>query len=133
MLDMQKRSEMSWIEVQFLSTAKDILLASRNTLKWTYCFAYYLTRCNTTLLFEDNQRDLEMAVEQLSELLERQFEPDKLAALKQAVIDKSVYVAGRREVLLEATAADLLEGKMIWSIEDSTTATLALAVPTKKK
>ncbi|KAJ3342696.1 hypothetical protein HDU83_005981 [Entophlyctis luteolus] len=132
MLDMQKNSEMSWIEVQFLSTAKSILLASRNTLKWTYCFAFYLTRSNSALLFEDNQRDLEMAVEQLSELLERQFEPDKLASLKQAILDKSVYVAQRREVLLAATASDLLDARLVWSIENSSN-TLSLAVPPGNK
>ncbi|KLU91835.1 hypothetical protein MAPG_10784 [Magnaporthiopsis poae ATCC 64411] len=32
------------------------------TLKWTYAFAYYLTRNNLTEIFEDNQKDLEMAV-----------------------------------------------------------------------
>ncbi|KAJ3034158.1 hypothetical protein HDU99_010739, partial [Rhizoclosmatium hyalinum] len=88
MLEMQKTTEMSWIEVQFLSTAKEILLASRNTLKWTYCFAYYLTRDNTTELFENNQRDLEMAVEQLSELLEGQFEVEKMGEVKQKILDK---------------------------------------------
>ncbi|KAJ3390790.1 hypothetical protein HDU84_007036 [Entophlyctis sp. JEL0112] len=132
MLEMQKNSEMSWIEVQFLSTAKTILLASRNTLKWTYCFAFYLTRNNSALLFEDNQRDLEMAVEQLSELLERQFEPVKLASLKQAILDKSVYVAQRREVLLAATATDLLDARLVWSIENSSD-TLSLAVQPGKK
>ncbi|KAI9326874.1 hypothetical protein BDR26DRAFT_809226 [Obelidium mucronatum] len=132
MLEMQKNSALSWIEVQFLATAKSILLQSRNTLKWTYCFAYYLTRNNSTFLFEDNQRDLEMAVEQLSEMLESNFEPDKILELKQAVLDKSVYVAGRREVLLNATAADLLEGKFVWSAENSAE-TLSLAVPPAKK
>ncbi|KAJ3072580.1 hypothetical protein HDU98_003354 [Podochytrium sp. JEL0797] len=132
MLELQKTSSLSWIEVQFLATAQHTLLAARNTLKWTYCFAYYLTRGNPTLLFEDNQRDLEMAVEQLSELLERNFEPTKMVELKQQVLDKSVYVAGRREVLLEATAVDLREGRFEWSVE-SALDTMALAVPAKKK
>ncbi|ORY40976.1 hypothetical protein BCR33DRAFT_719081 [Rhizoclosmatium globosum] len=131
MLEMQKTTEMSWIEVQFLSTAKEILLASRNTLKWTYCFAYYLTRDNTTELFENNQRDLEMAVEQLSELLEGQFEVEKMGEVKQKILDKSVYVSGRREVLLTATAADLADGRFTWSLESSQT--LALLAPAGKK
>ncbi|KAJ3240213.1 hypothetical protein HDU81_004350 [Chytriomyces hyalinus] len=118
MQEMQKTSDMSWIQVQFMKSAKETLLEARNTLKWTYSFAYYLTRSNTTLLFEDNQRDLEMAVEQLSGLLESQFEPAKLSELKQQVIDKSVYVAGRRDVLLSATSKDLADGKMTWNVDD---------------
>ncbi|KAJ3330632.1 hypothetical protein HDU76_005216 [Blyttiomyces sp. JEL0837] len=117
MEEMQKSSELSWIEVQFLRNAVETLLLSRMTLKWTYSFAYYLTRCNATDLFEDNQRDLEMAVEQLSELLEKPIEPDKITELKQQVLDKAVYVKSRREVLLTATAKDLLEGKLSFSVD----------------
>ncbi|KAI8843664.1 hypothetical protein BC829DRAFT_446168 [Chytridium lagenaria] len=109
MEEMQKNSELSWIEVQFLKKAVETLVQSRMTLKWTYCFAYYLTRGNATDIFEDNQRDLEMAVEQLSEMLEKPIEPEKIAELRQQVLDKSVYVASRREVLLAATAKDLAE------------------------
>ncbi|KAI8907087.1 hypothetical protein DFJ77DRAFT_484361 [Powellomyces hirtus] len=68
---LQSTSTLSWIEVQFLRKACDVLLESRMTLKWTYSFAYFLSRDNMTALFEDNQRDLEMAVENLNELLER--------------------------------------------------------------
>ncbi|KAI8819881.1 ariadne-1 [Fimicolochytrium jonesii] len=71
MADMQSASSLSWIEVQFLRKALDELLESRMVLKWTYCFAYYLARDNMTALFEDNQRDLEVAVENLNELLEK--------------------------------------------------------------
>jgi ariadne-1 len=102
MEEMQKSSELSWIEVQFLKKAVSVLLESRMTLKWTYCFAYYLSKSNATDLFEDNQRDLEMVVEQLSELLEKPIDPNKIGELKQQVLDKSVYVASRREVLLSA-------------------------------
>jgi ariadne-1 len=59
---------MSWIEVQFLETASKALQQCRQTLKWTYAFAYYLARNNQTEIFEDNQKDLEMAVENLSEV-----------------------------------------------------------------
>lgn len=71
MEEMQKKSDFSWIEVQFMKKALDIVLECRNTLKWTYSFAYYLERNNPTELFEDNQRDLEMAVENLNELIEK--------------------------------------------------------------
>lgn len=48
-----------------------------------------------------------MAVEQLSELLEEEIKPNKIAELKQRVVDKSIYVKHRREILLEDTAQGL--------------------------
>jgi ariadne-1 len=65
---LQSSSNMSWIEVQFLETASKALQQCRQTLKWTYAFAYYLARNNQSEIFEDNQKDLEMAVENLSEV-----------------------------------------------------------------
>jgi len=65
---LQSSSNMSWIEVQFLESASRALQQCRGTLKWTYAFAYYLARNNQTEIFEDNQKDLEMAVENLSEV-----------------------------------------------------------------
>ncbi|KAJ3299914.1 hypothetical protein HK104_006065 [Borealophlyctis nickersoniae] len=111
MEEMQQSSELSWIEVQFLRKAVEVLLQSRQTLKWTYCLAYYLARDNMTALFEDNQRDLEMAVEQLSELLEKPIEAGAIGELKQQVLDKTVYVSQRREVLLVDTAKGFTEGR----------------------
>ncbi|RUP50342.1 hypothetical protein BC936DRAFT_139583 [Jimgerdemannia flammicorona] len=113
MEDMQATSELSWIEVQFLRKAVDTLCQCRMTLKWTYAFAFYLQKNNMTEIFEDNQKDLEMATEQLSELLEKPIEREKVAELRQNVLDKTVYVASRREILLEDTAKGLLEGR--WS------------------
>ncbi|ORZ02979.1 hypothetical protein BCR43DRAFT_429492 [Syncephalastrum racemosum] len=113
MEEMQQTSDLSWIEVQFLKKAVDVTVQCRMTLKWTYAFAFYLQRANETEIFEDNQRDLEMATEQLSELLEKPLEREKIAQLRQAVLDKSVYVKQRREILLEDTAKGLLDGR--WS------------------
>jgi len=113
---MQKSSELSWIEVQFLKEAVETVVQCRNTLKWTYSFAFYLQKDNQTTLFEDNQRDLEMAVEQLSELLEEEIKPNKIAELKQRVVDKSIYVKHRREILLEDTAQGLKESR--WTFID---------------
>lgn len=62
----------------------------RMTLKWTYAMAYYLAKSNQKDLFEDNQRDLERAVEDLSELLESPIEPENIPALRQKVTDKTV-------------------------------------------
>ena len=43
---------MSWIEVQFLNKAVDALCLCRQTLMYTYVFAYYLARNNQSEIFE---------------------------------------------------------------------------------
>ena len=45
---------------------------------------------NETALFEDNQADLEQAVESLSEMLEKPIDREGIPALRQAVTDKTV-------------------------------------------
>jgi len=49
-----------------------------------------LKRNNVTELFEDNQRDLERAVENLSFLLEQPIENQSLAKLRQDITNESV-------------------------------------------
>ncbi|KAI8607651.1 hypothetical protein BC830DRAFT_1072774, partial [Chytriomyces sp. MP71] len=123
MLAMQDCADMSWIEAQFLARAKGTLLAARNTLKWTYCLAFYLDKgSNRALLFEDNQADLEGAVEALSGLLESEGfdDPQKVPELRKNILDKAVYVGKRRDVLLEAAGRDLVEGKFTWQFDEST-------------
>ncbi len=56
---------------------------------YTYAFAYYLLKNNHTLIFEDNQRDLEMATETLSEYLERDITSDTISDMKIFVQDKT--------------------------------------------
>lgn len=116
MEEMQNNTEFSWIEVQFLKKAVSVLLESRVSIQWTYCFAYYLVRNNATEMFEDNQRDLEMAVEMLSGLLETPIDPSTSAQLKQQILDKTAYVNSRREVLLSDSCAGLVEGRWLFNI-----------------
>lgn len=110
MMNLQSASGMSWIEVQFLDTASQALQQCRQTLKWTYAFAYYLQRNNLTEIFEDNQKDLEMAVESLSEMFEKPT--TELAALKVDMMDKTSYCNKRRIILLDDTAQNLKTGKL---------------------
>ncbi|KAI1612501.1 ubiquitin-conjugating enzyme E2 [Exophiala viscosa] len=105
MQSLQTQSNMSWIEVQFLDTASKALQACRQTLKWTYAFAFYLARNNMTEIFEDNQRDLEMAVENLSQMFEKPV--NELGSLKVEILDKTTYCNRRREILLSDTAENL--------------------------
>ncbi|KAI9348598.1 hypothetical protein BDR26DRAFT_799199 [Obelidium mucronatum] len=110
---LQDNASCSWIDVQFLAVARETLVTSRQTLKWTYCFAYFLENNNAKSLFEDNQRYLELAVESLSQLLQHEFERDD-SQLKGKIVDKSCYVSQRREMLLENAANDLREGALKW-------------------
>jgi ariadne-1 len=109
MTSLQAQSGMSWIEVQFLHNASQALQECRQTLKWTYAFAFYLERNNETSLFEDNQRDLEMAVEDLSEMFEKPV--DNLASLKLQMLDKTTYCQKRQGIILSHTAEFLKTGK----------------------
>ena len=76
-------------------------VCSRGTLKYTYVFAYYLKKNNECVIFEANQKDLEMATETLSEYLEGKAKDAELSALRQMVMDKTKYCEKRRHVLLE--------------------------------
>lgn len=100
MEEMQQHN-MSWIEVQFLKQAVDVLCDCRRTLNYTYVFAYYLRKNNQSIIFEGNQSDLEQSTEQLSEYLERDITTDSLVDIKQRVQDKTRYCKQRRAVLLK--------------------------------
>eukprot|EP00081_Caenorhabditis_elegans_P028123 NP_871853.1 RBR-type E3 ubiquitin transferase [Caenorhabditis elegans] len=103
-MDQMQNLSMSWIDVQFLRKAVDVLSECRNTLMFTYIFAFYLKRDNNSMIFESNQKDLEMETEQLSGLLERDLENEDLLTLKQKVQDTFRYVEHRRKVLLDHCA-----------------------------
>ena len=100
MEEMQQHN-MSWVEVQFLKKAVDILCQCRQTLMYTYVFNYYLKKNNQSVIFEDNQKDLETATETLSGYLERDITRENLVDIKQKVQDKYKYCDSRRRVLTE--------------------------------
>ncbi|KIJ60072.1 hypothetical protein HYDPIDRAFT_117794 [Hydnomerulius pinastri MD-312] len=116
MEEMQITSDLTWIEVQFMKKAVDEVEKCRMTLKWTYAMAYYLEKGNEKELFEDNQRDLEKAVEDLSELLESPIDAEAISTLRQKVTDKTVYVSKRNEIMLDDTAKGFLEGRWSWNV-----------------
>lgn len=117
MEDMQITSSLTWIEVQFMKKAVEEVEKCRTTLKWTYAMAYYLAKGNEKELFEDNQRDLERAVEDLSELLESPIEAENIPTMRQQVTDKTVYVQNRNEIVLADTAAGFVEGRWKWDVQ----------------
>lgn len=110
MVQLQTTSGMSWIEVQYLNSASQALQTCRQTLKWTYAFAFYLAKTNLTEIFEDNQKDLEMAVENLSEMFEKPINELSDPKLKVDIMDKTSYCNKRRIILLEDTAENLAKG-----------------------
>jgi ariadne-1 len=60
MEEMQLTTDLTWIEVQFMKKAVDIVENCRTTLKWTYSMAYYLQNGNQKAMFEDNQRSVSL-------------------------------------------------------------------------
>jgi len=115
MTQLQTTANMSWIDVQFLEAASQALQSCRQTLKWTYAFAFYLARNNKTEMFEDNQKDLEMAVENLSEMFEKPV--DQIGTLKREILDKTTYCNKRRVTLLEHTAQELKKSGWEFNVE----------------
>jgi len=53
-----QQMNMSWIEVQFLKNAVDTLCQCRQTLMYTYVFAFYLKRNNQSIIFEVSMVDV---------------------------------------------------------------------------
>ncbi|KAG7042749.1 IBR domain-containing protein [Colletotrichum scovillei] len=117
MVQLQTASGMSWIEVQYLNQASQTLQTCRQTLKWTYAFAFYLARNNLTEIFEDNQKDLEMAVEALSEMFEKPVQELCDKKLKVDIMDKTSYCKKRRIILLEDTADNLANGRWTFNVD----------------
>ncbi|CCM05769.1 uncharacterized protein FIBRA_08002 [Fibroporia radiculosa] len=116
MLEVQESSELSWIEARFMNDAVEELTRCRVTLKWTYAMAYFLAPGNQKQIFEDIQADLEKAVENLSQLLEEPIEKDTVKSLRQRMVDKTVYVRGRHEIVSRDTAEGLAEGRWEWNL-----------------
>ena len=74
MVELQESTAGSWIDVQFLKAANEMVVDCRRTLKFTYVFGYYLLMDASGLklkeLFEDLQEHLERMTETLSEMTE---------------------------------------------------------------
>lgn len=116
MTEIQQASNLSWIETHFMQTAVEELSNCRQTLKWSYAMAHFLTKDNNKQLFEDIQADLEKAVEQLSQMLDEPIEEETVMDLRRKVLDKTVYVAKRHVVVLNEVARGLADGNWQWTV-----------------
>ena len=73
MMELQETTSGSWIDVQFLKAANEMVIDCRRVLKYTYVFGYYLVaqdKAKMKELFENLQEHLEKFTEQLSEMTE---------------------------------------------------------------
>ena len=95
-----KCSSLSWIETQYLPNAVQDLLECRRTLMLTYVFGFFYDKTAQMEIFEENQRDLENATEELSEFLERDLDDiQDFHELREKVMNKSIYCQKRRKIL----------------------------------
>lgn len=78
--------------------ALNILRKCRQTLKYSYPFAFFLERNNEVEIFERNQADLAEATESFSGLLETDEDTDKNSNI--TIFNKMTYCDQRRQALL---------------------------------
>ncbi|KAK0429294.1 hypothetical protein QR680_011298 [Steinernema hermaphroditum] len=108
----------SSVEMSFLERAVASLIKCRKTLTYSYPFAYYVERNNEVTIFEDNQADLEMAVEQLTAYLETEgLESKDLNELRRNIMDKTAYVEQRNRALLKQWQEG--EEQEVWKARDN--------------
>lgn len=60
--------------------------------------------------------DLELAVENLSELLEAPFDGETIPELRAKTTDKTVYVQKRHRIMLEDTLEGYAEDRWQWQV-----------------
>jgi len=97
-----------------IKNSVQILTRCRRTLAYTYVFAFALKKTNQCHIFEDNQRDLEMATENLSELLEHRFNEEcEQKDIKVVILNQADYCEGRRKILMN----HVREGEVLSSWE----------------
>jgi len=107
MIELQEQSEsMSWIDVQFLKEALEMLIDCRRVLKYTYVFGFYLNDATAKKeLFEHHQEQLEKFTEQLSELTEVD-----LTKIERAPVINTTRVTGKFQEQLVQSIEEGLEG-----------------------
>ncbi|UJR20497.1 hypothetical protein I4U23_023625 [Adineta vaga] len=99
---LRNKEQLSINDIQIINKAFKILLDCRQTLTYTYPFAYYLLKNNQSDVFEQNQADLERGCEELSELLEKDFfKENVLDNVRKKVSDKLIYCNAQKCALLK--------------------------------
>jgi len=98
----QNLEQLSKNDIQLIEKAFHILLNCRQMLIYTYPFAYYLINNNQSIVFEQNQADLERTCEELSGILEQDLTNEIIFnKIKKNLYEKSQYCHARKNVLLK--------------------------------
>ena len=99
---MQEKASIGFAEAKFFDLALETLKECRYVLMNTYIFAFYIKRNNHLDMFENNQRDLEIAVEKLCSLLEQEdLSAMDIDYIKLRVQDLTRYCNRRKQVLID--------------------------------
>ncbi|CAF2115481.1 unnamed protein product [Rotaria magnacalcarata] len=94
--------QLSKNDTQTIEKAFSVLLSCRQTLIYTYPFAYYLVKNNQSIVFEENQADIEKTCGELSRFLEQELTKELvLNSIKRILIEKYQYCDSRKDVLLK--------------------------------
>lgn len=101
LLQVQK---LTWISVQYIKEAAEVLTKTRTILKWSYVYGYYLPHHINRYLFEFLQANLESVTEKLSQLLESKEPPER-----QKIVNATVTVSKEVKKLIEGLA----EGEIV--------------------
>lgn len=107
-------TNLSWIDIQFLQDAFKALTNGRKTLKWAYCFIFYLSSTAYADVFEQVQEYLNKVVEDLSKIFEELNEKknqDRSTELimrnKQDIINLTNLAIKRQKTLIDCAASGL--------------------------
>ena len=95
---MQSNCIIGFAESQLFERALSTLEDCRIVLMHTYIFAFYVKKNNHLEIFEDNQRDLEIAVEKLCSYLEQEEYCMDIMYMKNYIQDLTKYCSQRRQV-----------------------------------
>lgn len=119
----KSQQNLSWIDVQFLHDAIRALTNGRKTLKWTYCFAFYLSKTNFSEIFEQMQDYLNKTVEDLSLIFEevnsKKHKTQSSMIImkhKQEIVNLSNLVIKRQKLLIECAYSGLNQGHLVFEV-----------------
>ena len=119
----KSQQNLSWIDVQFLHDAIRALTNGRKTLKWTYCFAFYLSKTNFSEIFEQMQDYLNKTVEDLSLIFEevnsKKHKTQSSMIImkhKQEIVNLSNLVTKRQKLLIECAYSGLNQGHLVFEV-----------------
>eukprot|EP00696_Hemimastix_kukwesjijk_P015208 gnl/Hemi2/3345_TR1167_c0_g3_i1.p1 gnl/Hemi2/3345_TR1167_c0_g3~~gnl/Hemi2/3345_TR1167_c0_g3_i1.p1 ORF type:complete len:467 (-),score=158.81 gnl/Hemi2/3345_TR1167_c0_g3_i1:260-1660(-) len=88
--ELQQQGSTTWMEVQYIMDATEVLLECRRVLKYTYVYAYYMPEGPEKTLFLYQQDYLEDSTERLTESVEAKIDHhDRLQVINQSNLAKT--------------------------------------------